>query len=241
MRKKYRQKTYIVLAFFTFLASVSIIVSINIVSGQQTKSKKNEAEERQAVRDAIRRGGYREAARVKGNFKGNFDPHWDWAQLDIESLTKYSEIVLVGVASKNLGSRLATQGQLIVTDYEVLSHEIIKGSIREGETIKVSLPGGRVQFEDGTSAELVTSGFQLEEGKTYVLFLFRESDQSDTFTLVAGPQGLFELPSDGKSINPSGRPTDPAVKETKNKDVKSFLKEIREHSRRWPMPGKCCG
>lgn len=240
MLEKYSQKTYVLLILFTFIAIVSIIVS-NIVSGQQTKSKNDQAEDRQAIRDAIRRGGYREAARIKGNFKGSFDPNWDWAQLDIESLAKYSEIVVVGVPSKNLGSRLIAQGQLIVTDYEVNPQEIIKGSFQEGEAVKISVPGGRVQFEDGTSAELVTPGFKVEENKTYTLFLFKESEQSDSFTLVAGPQGLFELPADGKSVNAKGRPTDPAVKETNNKDVKTFLNEVREQSRKWPMPGKCCG
>ena len=241
MRDKYSQKTYVLLAFFAILLIGSVALSIKMVRGQQPKTKDTQAEERQTVRDAIRRGGYREAARVKGNFKGSFDPHWDWAQLDVESLAKYSEAVIVGVPSKNLGSHLAAQGQLIVTDYEIVPQEVIKGDMQQGEAIKVSLPGGLVRFEDGTTAELVTGSFKLEEGKTYTLFLFKETPESDAFILVAGPQGLFELSDDGQSVKPSGRASDPAVKETRNMDVKTFLKEVREKSRKWPQPGKCCG
>ena len=48
------------------------------------------------VRDALRRGGLREAAKLKGHYVGDFDPHWDSGRFDIEALTKNSMAVVVG-------------------------------------------------------------------------------------------------------------------------------------------------
>jgi len=242
MKKKYSQVTYILLAVVIFGSLVIAAVSSNGTRGQNTDPQSAAAvDERRALVDAIRRGGYREAARIKGHYVGTFDPHWDWVQLDIESLAKNSEAIVVGTPSKNLGGHLAAGGQSIATDFEMTVQEVIKGDIRQGSNIKVTLPGGRVNFEDGTSAEIKATGFEpMVEGKTYTLFLYKEKTDSDAFSLVAGPQGLFGTAASDQKVKAHGRPTDPATEETKDKTTESFLIEIRKQAQKWPQPKKCC-
>lgn len=144
-----------------------------------------------AVRDALRRGGLREAAKLKGHYVGELDPHWDLALFDIELLTRYSAAVVMGATTKEIGGRLTAGGQLITTDYEFVVGETIKGAVTQGSTITVSLPGGRVQFEDGSSAELKTPTFErMRIGATYTIFLSESEDAPNSYNLTAGPTGV---------------------------------------------------
>lgn len=192
------------------------------------------------VRDALRRGGLREAARVRGHYVADLDPHWDFGLFDIEALTKNSSAVVVGVATKKVGSRLTPTGQGIVTDYEVEVTERIKGPSPQGSVITVSLPGGLVDFGDGTSAELKTPEFEhVKVGATYVLFLSEGENAYNAYALSGGPQGLVEIVSDTK-LKSHGRPTDPVSKEAENVGKEKFLEKARGSAAKWPQPGKCC-
>jgi hypothetical protein len=98
-----------------------------------------------------------------------------------------------------------------------------------------------VVFEDGTVAEIRTPGFKkVLNGNTYVMFLAEGDKAKDLFTLNGGPQGVFEVPADGTGIKTFGRATDPVVQKNKDRDVKAFLKEVREDGKKWPEPSKCC-
>jgi len=89
----------------------------------------------------------------------------------MEALTKNSVTVVVGTVVKKLGGRLEGEGELISTDYEVVINENIKGGLTKGRTITVSLPGGSIEFDDGTSAEVRTPQFEhVNPGGDCVLF-----------------------------------------------------------------------
>jgi hypothetical protein len=229
--------------------SIMLVVALNILMclstlptrGQQTNRQTLAPDDFIQIRDALRRGGYREAAKVKGHYVGEFDPHWDFGLFDIESLTKNSVVVVVGVATGALPSRLAANGQLIVTDYEISVRETIKGKGLAGGKIKVSLPGGKMEFEEGTSAELRTPQFeQIKVRRTYTLFLTEDQTEPGVFTLTGGPQGLVEIATGGAPVKSYGRPTDPVFEEVKELDAESFLHLVRSQGKKWPQPGKCC-
>lgn len=210
------------------------------LSGSQADSQKDDARDQVALTEALRRGGLREAAKLKGHYVGDFDAHWDFSRLDIELLTKNSVAVIVGTTTKKLGSRLTSGGELIFTDYEVAVQERIKGEIATGARITVSLPGGRVEFEDGTSAELTTLNFEhMKTGGTYTLFLSESATAPDGYTLTAGPQGLVEI-VDNNTVKSHGRATDPINAQSKDKNKDAFLQEVRKQAKNWPYPGKCC-
>jgi hypothetical protein len=193
-----------------------------------------------ALREAYRRGGLREVAKLKGNYVAEHNPHWDcWGQFSFETLNKNSAAVIVGRFTKKLDPRLL-DGRVIFTDYEFAVDELVKGDIKQTKTIVVSLPGGRFFFEDGTSAELTTPSFEHPLiGRAYTLFLMREEAVPSVFFLSGGPQGMFDI-EDSAGVKSRGLPEQPSVVETKGKNRESFLKDVRELTRKWPNPGKCC-
>lgn len=215
------------------------VAHLRVGQDQQPQAGSNDHEQ-QALVEAIRRGGIREAAKIKKDYVGLYDPHLDWGLFTIEKLTKNSEAVIVGMPSNNR-CKLSKDGQLITTDYDVVVQEVLKGNIQQGSTIKVSLPGGKVKFEDGTTGEIETPNFmKMVNGRTYALYLNESRSESSIYELTAGPQGLLELPTDGRRIKSHARPTDPIAEETKDKDTKEFLKEARKQAQNWPLPSKCC-
>jgi len=151
-----------------------------------------------------------------------------------EALTKNSADVVVGVAGRSLGGHLTESGLAIVTDYEVVVQDTIKGDVTPGSTIVVSLLGGRVDFEGGISAELITPKFEhVKAGNSYTLFLTEVEKSPGKFTLTGGPQGLVELASDG-TVKSHGRESDPIAKQANEKSRESFLKDVRESSENGP-------
>jgi hypothetical protein len=205
----------------------------------QSTSQKQSNDDAIALREALRRG-LREAAKLKGNYVGEFDPHWDWGQFTVETLTKNSAAVIVGRFTKKLDPRLV-EDRAILTDYEVAVDEVIKGNLKQAKTIVVSLPGGRMYFEDGTSAEQTTPKFDpVQIGRSYTVFLMQEDALPSVFLLMGGPQGLIDI-EDSSSVRSHGRLEDRSAVEMKGKNRESFLKDVRANARKWPKPGKCCG
>jgi hypothetical protein len=206
---------------------------------RESNAQTPQADEQEMVQ-ILRREGLRGAARVKGHYIADFDAHWDIGSFDVEGLTKNSAAVVVGVAGRNLGGHLTSSGLAIVTDYEVVIQDTIKGDAVVGSTIVVSMVGGRVDFPNGTSAELRTPKFEhVRNGGSYTFFLADVEKSPGKFTLTGGPQGLVELAGDG-SVRSHGREDDPIANESKRKNRQTFLEDVRESTKKWPNKGKCC-
>lgn len=128
-----------------------------------------------------------------------------------------------------------------MTEYDVVVQEVLKGNVQPDDTIKVALPGGKVMFKDGTTAEVVTPGFKkMVNGKTYALYLSLNPAQSPVYNLTAGPQGMLELLDDNSGVISQARETDPVKQQVKDKNKGTFLKEARKLAKKWPQPKKCC-
>lgn len=234
-------KLVLISATICLMASASFLV----ISGrayrplQDPGSQKQSDDDALAVRKALKRGGLREAAKVKGSYVAEYDPHPDMLPFSVETLTKSSAVVIVGRFTRKLDPRLL-DGKVIFTDYEVAVEELVKGDIKPAETIVVTLPGGRIYFEDGTSAEQTTPTFEHPLiGRAYTLFLVREAAVPSVFFLTGGPQGMFDI-EDSAGVKSHGRPDDPGAVEIKG-NRESFMKNVRDLGRKWPTPGKCCG
>jgi hypothetical protein len=203
---------------------VLALIFTNAFTGvtQNQPQKSPDKSEPKKLIEAIRRGGYREAAKLKGHYVGTEDPNWDWANFNLEELTKRSAAVIVGVPQTSI-AQLSPTGDQITTNYTVKVEKVIKGNLAANKVVEVSLLGGRVEFEDGTSAEIQTPDFErMQNGKRYILFLYANRNGSEIFLLTGGPQGLFELASDGK-VRPHARPTEHVAKEIENKSIDSLL------------------
>jgi hypothetical protein len=221
------------------VSALLLLVSRGHLLVRESTAQTPQADEQEMVQ-ILRREGLRGAARVKGHYIADFDAHWDFGLFDVEGLTRNSAAVVVGIAGRSLGGRLTASDLAIVTDYEVVVQDTIKGDAVVGSTIVVSMPGGRVDFPDGTSAELRTPKFEhVRSGGSYTFFLTEVEKSPGKFTLTGGPQGLVELVGDG-SVKSHGREDDPIAKQSKRKNRQTFLEDVRESTKKWPNKGKCC-
>ncbi len=98
-------------------ASFLVITSRASRLSQEPANQKPSNDDVIALREAFRRGGLREVAKLKGHYVWESNPHWDIGPLTVEALTKSSAAVIVGRITKKLDVRLL-EGRAIYTDYE---------------------------------------------------------------------------------------------------------------------------
>jgi len=146
---------------------------------------------------------------------------------DVAGLTRDSAAIVVGSVGSMASALLPPQDKMIVTDYRVTVLEVLKGVPQPGQTISVRAPGGRVQFDDGTSAEVTLPDYwkNPEVGKTYILFL--EARPDGYFVLTGEPQGLFEVTPEG-NVTPQARAEDKLMRTYNGKSKTSFIAEIQK-------------
>jgi len=145
----------------------------------------------------------------------------------LSALVGESATVLIGTPQTNI-SKLTADGTNITLDYQVKVEYVYKGNVREGDIVTISLPGGMVKFEDGSTAEVRTPGFRkMQDGKTYALFLAKKANNG--FVPIGGPQGIFEIPTTNVTRAVKSHalvPNDPMLKYN-GMNVKDFFKELR--------------
>jgi hypothetical protein len=228
-----------------FLLVVAVMMTVTKVVPAQDRPQADKqeprnarAEERMQVVEAMRKEGLRGAAKLKGTFVTDYDPYHHQPPFGLEELTRNSEVAIVGAPTRNIRSKLSTDGLDINTEYEVVVQETLKGDLPMGSTITVSLPGGKVKFTDGTSAEIKVIEFTpMRPDAVYTLYLNR--NEEGMYILTAGPYGLLEMLGNGK-VRSHARAKDAIALETKDREATDFLKHARKLAKKHPLPGKCC-
>ena len=146
----------------------------------------------------------------------------------LAALVVDSAAVLIGTPQTNI-SKLTPDGTNITLDYQVKVEYVYKGNLRESDIVTISLPGGMVKFEDGSTAEVRTPGFRkMQDGKTYALFLATKANNA--FVPIGGPQGIFEIPTTNVTRAVKSHtlvPNDPMLKYN-GMNVKDFFKVLRQ-------------
>lgn len=187
---------------------------------------------------AVRKGGLREGARIKKRYVSS-ESTTGWAKYDLETLTSHSAAVIMGTPLDS-SSSLTTNGERIITEYKIKVNRIFKGQVQESGLMRVIVPGGKVIFEDGTSAEILTPDLgPITKNQTYVFFLHPSKDGNDSFQLTGGGQGLFEVPSSAWGVKPLGDKKD-LVQRHKDQSVNDFLEEIQRAVKKYPETSACC-
>jgi hypothetical protein len=227
------------------IVSLAVLASIKAFGQEPPLSRLATRNGDRATTEAVRKGGLREAAKLRGTFVTTGNP-FVWDQYDVGSLAAKSKIIVIGTPTTSM-CRLSSDGTYITTDYNVQLEQVLKGDLRltanpsqtTSTSLTVKLLGGYVKFEDGTSAVMLTPGFKkMEIGKRYVLFLSdRDKTRPGDLILTGGPQGLFEITGDSK-IQPHGRDID-KVKQYKDADAQAFFQTIRESIKK-PTSDSCC-
>lgn len=175
----------------------------------------------------------KDKAKQAGQFIKNEPPNKTPRHADLNGLASHSTAVAIATATQNV-CRLSADGRSITIDYPMNVQYAYKGDLQEGSPITVSLPGGKVIFPDGTTAEVRTPWFKkMQGGATYLLFL-SPGDRNGDYVTTGGAQGLFEIPTDPhnrKVRTHTGLLKDPMWK-YQNMDVRDFLKEVHQATKK---------
>ena len=188
-------------------------------------------------------GGLYEAARLNGGdytLRTEFDPH-PYTLGNVTTLVKWSKNVVIGdiVESK---AHLTSSGQYITTESTVRVAESLLGHIPESTEIIMSVLGGRVFFSDRLFASVDTIDFDgPRKGERILAFLVpvnsRDAlvnkevfdDGVQIFVPAGLAKGLFRLSLDeSRLVRPHSDKLDKLGVETRKKDVKTFVKEVRD-------------
>lgn len=151
---------------------------------------------------------------------------------NVTELARRSSAIVIGRAAHRR-DHLTSDGNSITTDVSVVVQEVVKGNMRTGSVVLVSLPGGAHRFEDGVTAFLYAKNYRpAQNGKTYVFFLDRRGPVSRGYELTGGIQGQFELDfASGKVVTGDTVLIDPVVHQQGNQLIKSFLVELHTAAR----------
>jgi hypothetical protein len=229
------RKTLLLLMIVSTLTGLALIFGKDATTQSLSTQKRESADQ---LTNAIRKGGLREGARIKKRFVST-ESTTGWAKYDLESLTSHSAAVIMGTPL-NSSSSLTTNGERITTEYQIKVSRIFKGQLQENSSIRVSVPGGKVIFEDGTSAEILTPDLgPITKNQTYVLFLHPSKNDTDIFQLTGGGQGLFEVSSSAWAVKPLGDKKD-LVQRHKDQSVNDFIEEIQRAVEKYPKTSACC-
>lgn len=171
---------------------------------------------------------HEQAKRAGGRTSVVFEPEPQSFSPDLGSLTRRSDVVVVGRPLSNRGA-LDPDGRSVTQDYRVRVQGVIKGGLAPGTVIAVSLPGGGYKFPDGSFVSVRAKDYrQAENGKLYVFFL---DAQGGGYRLAGGTQGLFHFsPDDGKVEPASTSRLDPLAR-YKGAEAAAFLRELRAAAR----------
>lgn len=184
-------------------ASMALSALSLSAQSREFREPRNGHEHRQ-VNDAFEGGGIPAAAAVFGKYRSSENFGGISVAENITGLTWASHLVIVGhVRSEQ--PVLSSDQRHLLTEYRVEVVQAMKGGdvIAAGREIIVSVPGGRMVFADGTSAEvaLTTGPAPINTGGQYLLFLeliedaelAAEAGRLGTFRPTGARQGVFEL------------------------------------------------
>ncbi len=176
---------------------------------------------------AVQSGSLREKARLKGRYIVTAQPKPMQRYNDANSIAKASTGIILGTVDSSHTQLLPPAEKFIVTEYQIRLTDVLKGDFQTDQLITLRLPGGSVQFEDGTAAEVKMPDFwkRPELGKSYVFFI--DKRHAGHFVLRGGPQGMFEVTPGGK-VKPQVREEDQLMQNYNDKDAHAFLNEIRQ-------------
>jgi hypothetical protein len=205
--------------FFALTLFVCLMVVV-VVYAQKAKQAEVQKKVNQTTRSS------RLLAKIKGFHLFNATPVGVPNYENIQSLTRDSEVIVVGTPLSSSTILRQPQEIQIITKYRINVSRVIKGDIKNKREIMVNVAGGRIQFEDGTIAEMkMPDGWKTPQiGKNYTFFLM---ERKKDYALVGGPQGLFEI-TEANKIESQAQSESQLLQKYQGKSIELFLSEIDE-------------
>jgi hypothetical protein len=204
-----------------------LILFSTLVSAQNQQSDRDaKRQQRMATYEALRKpDGVHQAAKLNGGIFHMSGPTYGWVRFTtLESLAESSDMAFIGIPTSS-ENKLIDQGRSIVTEYKMNVQEPIQGKVNTDQVVAVDLPGGKVEFDDGSKADLELAGYpRLEIGHKYVIYL-QLLKPLPIYEPTGGPEGIFELKPNGK-VSPFATPefTQAAAE---NDDGLEFIEKVR--------------
>ena len=214
------------IAAIIFLATFTTTIQAQDAQADREAARKHRLEVLNASKEP---DGLHKAAKLNG---GSYRTGRSWYGFGrittLEALAEQCDAAIIATALSS-EVKLVNQGTTIVTDYKLKVQEPIQGKVRWDQVLEVSLLGGKVTFEDGTTAELEVGDLpRLQIGHRYVIYL-EINPQRDVFLPLGGPEGIFELGEDGK-VSPFATPENTEAA-AKGDEVLEFINKVRFASR----------
>ena len=224
---------------------VALTLTVGLLVGGWVTSSRVSAKRQPPKGDvsmALREGGLHAAAKAAGGFYNRIMPAASEVVVpDLTSLARVSEEVVAGQVTGN-ESHLGPGGKYITTDYRLIIDDAFQGTLKKHDEVVLSVLGGRVEFGDGTAAQVSTPQFQRPmDGEKLVLFLREVRPENVSlelrafakdrrvFNAVLGGIGAFEIPDDESAkVKPKGRSTDPVSRESRKKGRTPFLHDVKQ-------------
>lgn len=183
---------------------------------------------RHLEQDAVCTGGIRAVAAATGQYRVQVDADPENNAEQISQLVDWHPLIVIGRIGSSR-SWLTGDCEYVVTDYRVAVETTLKG--REAREITVSILGGRVSFEDGTTATVTSTMPAPVNGERYALFLRpmfypvtpaqRQASVGPIYTLQHLALGVFQL--DAGRVQPRARPDHPLRKAVDNMSEQEFI------------------
>lgn len=221
--KKFVSKNVALVALLAVAVTALAAATATVAKRNGAAPPSAAAKDPRSLREKARRGG--------GKFVGNVEFNKGAMKGDLAQLVAHSAAVVVATVEENQCA-LSADEKVIRTYYKVRVEEVLKGGVEVGSALTLSVPGGKVGFEDGSTAETQAMWFRkMVNHRRYVLFLDQKG-RADEFVTSGGPQGVYELPADGQGVvTHSGLREDP-LRQYDKKDVQEFLREVRAAARK---------
>jgi hypothetical protein len=219
------------------LIALFVVIAFYSAKSGRTQTLKNQKKEKEIV-TAVRRGGLREAAKLNKNYVAT-ERTSGWAKYDLEGLATASSNIILGTPILST-PKLSDSGEQVLTDHQIRVEQIFKGDLKLNQVLTLTVIGGKVVFDDGSTAEILTSDLgPIEIGKTYIFFLnLKEKSDPISYRLTGGGQGLFEVAADS-TVEPRGDKVD-SVQKYKHEAATNFIDEIKLLVKKHPETTRCC-
>ena len=191
--------------------------------GQQTTWTRSTRE----VVEAKRSGGLPAAANVVGHYNAVEEDDFEGTIANLYGLAVRSDVVVSARITDTSSSQLSANSQSIFTDMQLTVQDAFKGPIPAGNTLTFRMRGGRIQFSNGTTAELKSlRNPPLAVGDEAVFFLMRLPNESDLYEATYGSQGLFVFDVQAR-VRSRARRTDEVFKNYNGLSRSEFLAQVR--------------
>jgi hypothetical protein len=217
-----------ILKYAVIAIAAAVVLTLALAGAHRAQKPEKEKKPRPNIVNGT--GSLKEKAKSTegGQFLGYATPGKDVRFRSIAEVAESSSVVITGTPQSNR-CRLSEDETSITINYQVNVQEVIKGDLQPGSTVTVKLPGGKVTFPDGTSAEVRAPWFKwMQNRHTYVLFLNVDADGT-AYVTTGGPQGVFEIPAGNEASvkSNSGINQDPMWKYHDMK-LEQFMDEVRK-------------